>query len=177
MKRTIITASMIATVMLSSHALAETAPRGWVTTGDGPKHEVTGLVCPKELGGFEYATVAVDGDAAMLGRCHYPGNGPESEAWLRVREYHKGSGESGMAVQIDETLMNPKPGEDAPAAGWRVTPGTASDGRNYSDMVITSRVGDLLVDCIGRSYDSGGKTDEAVMAFVTECSDLVDEAR
>lgn len=176
MKRTIITASVIATVMLSPHSLAETAPPGWVTTEDGPKHENTGIVCPEELGGFEFATVAVDGNAAMLGRCHYP-KSPETEAWLRIREYVKGQGESGMAIQGDETLMNPVPGEDAPISTFRVTPGETGDGRRYSDFVITARVGDLLVDCIGRTYVSNEAASQSSQDFVLACSKLVDEAK
>lgn len=176
MKRILVPASVGALALFASLALAETAPPGWVTTDDGPKHEITGIVCPEELGGFEFATVAVDGNAAMLGRCHYP-NGSETEAWLRIREYVKGQGESGMAIQNDETLMHPKPGEDAPVASWRVTPGSAEDGRTYSDMVFTSRVGDLLVDCIGRTYGGREVASETSQEFILACSKLVDDAK
>ncbi len=170
--------TILATIALAFTALvarAETAPRGWVTTPDGPSHEITGITCPAEIGTFRFTGVTVDGDAAMLGRCHYPGDGIES--WLRIREYHKGSGESGMAIQNDETLMNPKPGEDMPVATFRFTPGTAEDGRTYSDMVITSRVGDLLVDCVGRTYGGDEAASQLSKDFVLACSQLVDEAK
>lgn len=176
MKRILVPASVGALALFASLALAETAPPGWVTTDDGPKHEITGIVCPEELGGFEFATVAVDGNAAMLGRCHYP-KSPETEAWLRIREYVKGQGESGMAIQNDETLMHPKPGEDAPISTFRVTPGETGDGRRYSDFVITARVGDLLVDCIGRTYVSNEAASQSSQDFVLACSKLVDEAK
>lgn len=176
MKRILVPASVGALALFASLALAETAPPGWVTTDDGPKHEITGIVCPEELGGFEFATVAVDGNAAMLGRCHYP-KSPETEAWLRIREYVKGQGESGMAIQNDETLMHPKPGEDAPISTFRVTPGETGDGRRYSDFVITARVGDLLVDCIGRTNVSNEAASQSSQDFVLACSNLVDEAK
>lgn len=146
----------------ASAMAAETAPRGWITTPDGPKHVRSGVTCPENFADHPFQKVTLDGDAAMLGRCHYPANG--MDAWLRIREYHRGSGESQMAVDIDNTLMNPKPEEDWIASGYRFTPGTASDGRSYIDLVVTTRVNDLLVDCIARRY-SGEQGGEEFVAF------------
>ncbi len=155
---------IIVSIAGASARAAETAPRGWITTPDGPMHVRSGVVCPSSFADHPFQKVTLDGDAAMLGRCHYHRNG--MEAWLRIREYHRGSGESRMAVDIDNTLMNPKPDESWIASGYRFTPGTTSDGRSYVDLVVTTRVNDLLVDCIARRFSG----DEGGAEFVALCS-------
>lgn len=143
------TASMVGTAI----AHADDLPSGWSARADATLlHQQSGATCPLELAGLKRVRIASNG-APDLGICTYAGE-PDLEGLIRVRQYVRGAGETPMAIQNDQMIMEPPPGSPKIVSGIRMGPGPTRNGAATQQVVLTITLNGLLIDCIGRQLQS-----------------------
>lgn len=149
-----------ATVMGATAALGDDLPPGWSARPDATLvHEQSGSSCPLELNGFKRTHIESKG-APDLGVCTYAGE-QDREGLIRVRQYVRGAGETPLAAQNDQMLIEPPPGSPMIVAGQRIGPGPDRNGVPTQQFVLTIARNGLLIDCVGRQP----KSDDGMVAF------------
>jgi hypothetical protein len=156
----------VASMLGAMAARADDLPAGWSARADATLvHEQSGTTCPPELAGFKRVQIDSKG-APDLGVCTYAGN-PDLEGLIRVRQYVRGAGETPLAIQNDQTLMEPPPGSPQIVSAIRSGPGPEGNGAATQQFVITKKRNGLLVDCIGRQPRSD--TGKGASDFALAC--------
>jgi len=140
-------------VLYATAALADALPPGWSAQPDGAlAHGSSGATCPLALSGFNRMTIESKG-APDLGICTYAGDNGR-EGLIRVRQYVRGAGETPLAIQNDQMLMEPPSGGRQIASAIRSGPGPEKNGSKTQQFVLTIARNGLLIDCIGRWLQS-----------------------
>ncbi|MFM9863164.1 MAG: hypothetical protein ACKVRO_06115 [Micropepsaceae bacterium] len=161
--------SATASILLGASAMTDPLPADWSPKADGTlNHGPSGAVCPVKLADFARTTIESKG-APDLGICTYAG-GNNSEGLIRVRQYVRGQGETPLAIQNDEALIEPKPDTPNVVIGFRVGPGPEKNGAPTRQAVLTTANNGLLIDCIGRQLASDSS--EAGFEFAQQCIGL-----
>lgn len=165
--------ALLASVLIASTAalaLAYALPEGWSQRDDGAfVHQASTAICPTELGGLKRTQLASNGPPD-LGVCTYTGDA-DRIGLIRVRQYVRGAGETPLAVQNDQVLIEPKPGQPDVVAGYRAGPGPETNGKPTRQFVLTfTRANKLLIDCIGRQLASD--TTDTSPDFARACMKL-----
>lgn len=127
-------------------------PQGWRTEDNTLVHEQSGARCPAEIDGLVRKGIT-SGGTPDLGVCAYAGEN-DREGLIRVRQYVRGQGETPLAIQNDETLMEPQSGSRIPTMSMRSGPGPEKNGIASRQMVLTIARNGILIDCIGRQLAS-----------------------
>lgn len=161
----------VASLLLAAAAASHTMPLppGWGPFGEsGLVHGESGAKCPLELASFKRTGIDSRG-APDLGICSYSGDNGR-EGLVRVRQYVRGQGDTPLAIQNDEALIEPKPGTPDVVIGFRVGPGPEKNGVPTRQAVLTTANNGLLIDCIGRQIASDSS--EVGFDFARECIGL-----
>jgi hypothetical protein len=116
------------------------------------------------LPGFDALILTGPSEPNVVGTCTYKDMADTGDTGIQVRRYMRDVGESRDAIVNDRTLMEPRPGEDAPFMMVRIVEITTRDGKPGGRMVITKKRGDFLVDCFGEG-ESLEKTSEKIGLF------------
>jgi hypothetical protein len=116
------------------------------------------------LRGFDALVLTGPSAPNIVGTCTYKDTADGGDTGIQVRRYIRGVGESRAAVLNDRTLMEPRPGEDAPFMMVRIDEIMTRDGKPGGRMVITKKRGDFLVDCFGEG-ESIEKTSTKIGLF------------
>ena len=140
-------------------ARADDVPAGWSRAADGTyTHVESGVVCPVDVKGYSLRQVEGPSDPGFLGICSYQ-NADGVAGLIRIRRYIEGVGETPLAIQNDYGLMHPDVqtgnGIGKMVDAFRGGPGPVVDGVQTRQMVTTTVVRGLLVDCIDRQAKEG----------------------
>lgn len=140
------------------------AKAGWKMDAGVAFHEASTTRCPAMLPGFDALIFTGPGEPNILGTCTYKDSADGGDTGIQVRRYLRDVGESRDAIVNDRTLMEPRPGANAPFMMVRFAPITTRDGKQGGRVVITKTRGGLLVDCFGEG-ESLEKASEKIGLF------------
>ncbi|HEY1711072.1 MAG TPA: hypothetical protein VGG10_22595 [Rhizomicrobium sp.] len=149
-------------------------PDGWTRAADGTyAHSESGVICPAAFGPYKFARLDGPSAPTTLGVCVYSG-GDVRVGEIRVRKFVDGVGETPLAIQNDRGLMGVAPVGNVPAgskpvAAMRGGPGPTIDGTATAQLVITSVMGGLMVDCISQTKQDKDEQDYGFSNFVKAC--------
>jgi hypothetical protein len=156
---------LVAVLMASSAALAQSIPAGWSQSENTYTHTASGIACPTDVAGYTFKSIAGPSDPNFDGVCTYDKGGSET-GLIRVRHYVDGVGETPMAIQNDYRLMHPDiaggPGKIMGTV--RGGPGPVVDGVQTYQLVLTTIHNGFLVDCISRHTDKSAPPSEFALA-------------
>jgi hypothetical protein len=166
---------LVALVGIPAYAAdAPSAPGGWTRADDGTyTHTQSGATCPPAVGPYNLIQVDGPSEPGILGVCQYSA-GPLRIGKIRVRTFIDGVGETPLAIQNDRSLMGVTPAQGVPPTGklissFRVGPGPVIDGTPTAQVVITSAINGLLVDCISQTAQDKAERDFGFSNFVQGC--------
>ncbi len=141
--------AFLVTLGFAATGAADTIPSDWAVRDDSTLvHAPSGALCPLEIASFKRVGIESKGPPD-LGICTYAGE-QDLGGLIRVRQYVRGAGETPLAAQNDQMLIEPPAGSPKIVMGLRAGPGPDKNGAPTQQSVITVARKGLLIDCIGR---------------------------
>lgn len=161
-------------VACATTAFCDDIPRGWSHSQDGSyTHAESGVVCPTSFEGFAFLALAKSRDANSVGDCEY-GDSQGRIAEIRIRKYVRGVGDTPLAIQNDESLMEPSATSGLPPGAklmgaYRLGPGPEINGESTLRDVATITRRNLLIDCMAWERKSLFVLHDAIQKFPIIC--------
>lgn len=147
---------------------AQQLPEGWSSDEAGGVAQLESNVkCTPAIGEFQFVKLLAPVDANELGACAYA-NGDARTAFVRVRVFHDGVGESQAAIDGDRVLMGATPPPNGGAKpAYLDRQEVSPDGRLRHTVTFVSH--GFPVDCVAVTANTPDEYHFAATKFLSPC--------
>jgi hypothetical protein len=149
-------------------AAPDAVPAGWLRSDGGTLlHTESNVKCTPTIGEFRFVRLEGASGTNTLGTCLYA-DGDARQAFVRVRRFVDGVGETQAAIDGDRVLMGtapPPPSSDGKKPAYLARKQTTPDGKVQQTVTFVLR--GLLVDCAVVTADTADEIQFGAKNFLS----------